>query len=140
MALINVDLEAAEAVNLAASDPDQAARALLIAARYIRQGKPLPHPLDGFLADAIEHSMLKPEGGARNTALLRELGLEAENRRPAKANGAAVFRAMDELINDGNTSQNRAAEMVAKENGISASTAKRLYRQYLKVDNDMRRI
>jgi hypothetical protein len=140
MALINVDVNAAEAVNQAASDPDQAARALLIAAEYIRKGKPLPHPLDKFLADAIEHSMLKPAGRARNTALLRELFLEAENRRPAKASGARVYSEMNELITDGGLSQNRAAEIVAKEHAISASTAKRLYREYLKADTEARRI
>lgn len=125
-----IDFEASEAVDLAPSDSNEAARALLMAAKYIREEKPLPRPLSGYLADAIEYSMHKDKDH-RNTAFLRELHLEAENRRPAKARWIDVGYEVEELIEEHGYSQNKATKEVAEKRKVSASTAKRLYKVWL---------
>ncbi len=125
-----VDFEAWDTVFRAPSDSDEAANALLIAAKYIRERKPLPHGLDGYIAGAIEYSMRKDKKH-RNTAFLRELHLAAENRRPAKGDWHEVGNEVEMMIDDHGYSQNKATKEVAKKHGISASTAKRWYQKNL---------
>lgn len=131
------DFEASEAINRAESDPEQAAKALLIAARYMREGKPLPDYLAEHLASAIEAAMLKPTE-SRGVELARELNLTAQNRRPA-AYWYEVGNWMDgerNPITEDEEPQKLSIEevafMAAEHFGISETTAARYYRQYMK--------
>jgi hypothetical protein len=129
--MVNVewlDLKAFNALIRAESDPDMAAKALLIAATYFRANKPLPSHLGKFLADAIEASMNKPMEN-RNNHFLLELGLVALNRRPVKADWFEVGQAFEDRLDSG-SSHNKAAKSVAIKFGISSSTANRLYKKY----------
>lgn len=116
-----------EALTKAEHDPQGAADALLLAAEYIRSGKPLPFPLGDYLVGAIEASMRKPPEH-RNAALLAELRLTNGNRRPA-ADWLAVGAAMSELIDSG-LSLNQAKAQLAADMNIGESTAVRMYKQY----------
>ena len=124
-------LDSSMALHYADSDPDEAARALLIAAEFIRAGKPLPCDLANFLAGAIEASMGKPQA-YRNKAFLLELKLTSAGRRPVKTPflndpGERLCSYME-----AGQSQNIAASQVAADfDGISESTAVRLGKKYI---------
>lgn len=122
------DEEADLAVCRAPADADEAAKALLIAARYLRENKPLPWILRTYLASAIEVSMPKPSGEARNVAFLRELHLAAENRRPVKALWFEVGDLIDMELSKNGGKLNIAINQAAKKFAISRSTAARLYK------------
>jgi hypothetical protein len=148
--------EAFDLVKMAPSDPNTAAKALLMAADLIRRGERLPVDLANFLADGIETAMRNParhdpHNAHRGRALVVALHLEANNRRPAKADGYTVHNYMMWLIDGGTDadgapvkglSQNDAAKWAADEFDISVSTAKRLYRKwdkkYKEVEADMK--
>ena len=117
-----------EALRLAPASSDGAVQALLIAAEYFRKREALLGQLADYLADAIECSMHKDQD-YRNAALLRELYLTAENRRPVRASDLSVAQDVIELIDDCGYSQNKATKEVAENYGISASTAKRMYKK-----------
>lgn len=117
-----------EALSKAEHDPQGAADALLLAAEYIRSGKPLPFPLGDYLAGAIEASMRKPPEH-RNAALLAELRLTNGNRRAA-ADWCEVGRAFEALIDSG-LSQNQAKAQIAADMGIGETTAVRMYKQWI---------
>ena len=82
MAKIKFDVEAFEALRRAESDPEQAAEAMRIAARYLRDELPLPMGLREWLADALDDAALKP-AAYRSKALAEALHLKVNNRRPA---------------------------------------------------------
>lgn len=126
--LPKLDFRVSDCLQRAASSPDAAAQALLFAAEYLRAGESLPVDLVEHLAGAIEAAMVKP-AASRGRALLRELKLTAENRRPADADWYQVGIRFDELLRTGE-SQNASASQVAVEFGIGESTAKRLWRRY----------
>ncbi len=127
------DYLAQEAIELAPSDPWGAAEALRIAARYIREGKPLPPPLDDYLAGAIEAAMHKaPEH--RGSALLLELNLKALNRKPGRywlEVGKFVEFHRDPDVAKGMTYEGAVA-MAADIFKIHDSTVRRYWRQFKK--------
>lgn len=128
------DLAAADAIDRAESDPEQAAEVLRLAAAYMRRGEALPYNLAEYLASAIEASMGKPESH-RGGALLEELNLKARNRRPAacwQEVGEFMFwRTGFNFPDKKHTSQNTAATEAAVKFGISESTATRCYRRFV---------
>ena len=134
-----IDLDASDAIRLAPSDPDEAAKALLIAASYIRGNKSIPLNVGNYIADAIEYSMLK-DREHRNSAFLRELNLEAENRRPSKAHWIDVGPAIDELLDNEQVSLNAAATVIAKQHSISKKTALRRHKEWISAQEEVRRI
>lgn len=123
------DVRVSECVKRAESSPDAAAQALLFAAEYLRAGEALPVDLIDYLAGAIEAAMVKP-AASRGRALLNELKLTAQNRRPVDADWYAVGQRFDELMR-AKQSRNASASQVGVEFGIGESTAKRLWRKYL---------
>ncbi|MRK20720.1 hypothetical protein [Pseudomonas sp. JG-B] len=134
------DDEADLAVCRAPADADEAAKALLIAARYLRENKPLPWILRSYLAGAIEASMLKPNGDSRNTAFLRELHLAAENRRPVKALWFEVGDLVEMEMRKNGGKLNAAFDQAAKKFSISKSSASRLYKTCLEKRTEMEEI
>lgn len=135
MALINFDAEAMEYLSAAPGDPEAAAEALRLAARYIREGKPLPDPLAGHLADAIDAAMAKPTR-ARAKEFARELHLTALNARP-KGDLFEIGREFEALRRRGLTVESAYARLVesykvdASQPNLSESTIKRRVREYL---------
>lgn len=146
----NLNLKAYELVNRASSDPEAAVEALLMSAKYIRNGEPLPDDLANFLADGIETAMKNParydpHNADRGRALLVALHLGANNKRTAKADGYTVYNYMFWLVDGGidddgaplkGISQNDAAQLAAKKFDISVSTAKRLYRKWENIEKE----
>ena len=137
------DLPAFESVQRAPQGEDEAKAALLLAAQYMRAGEPLPMGVAEWLAGAIEVAIRNParlnpantNGGNSARALAVALGRAANNRRPAHlkhGTGYDVGQFMAELIEQGK-GQNKAAQRAIEEFNISESTAKRLYREYLAV-------
>lgn len=134
------DEEADLAVCRAPADPDEAAKALLIAARYLRENKPLPWILRTYLAGALEASMPKPKGEPRNTALLRELHLAAQNRRPVKPLWFEIGHMMEQELQRNQGRQHQATRSVAIHFKISIATVVRLYRVHIKHSESIRLI
>lgn len=126
MAKINLDVRGIELLNRVEANPDAAAEVLLLAAEYMRAGKPLPDDIAEHLAGAFEAAMCKPQK-MRGKALLRELHLTAGNRRPADVDWYALGQRFDDLVAAGN-SENAAASQVGVEFGIDDSTAKRVWK------------
>lgn len=127
-----LDPELLDALAKADSDPEQAAQLLRIAARYLREGKPLPRGLDVYLADAFEAAMHKPEKD-RGKALALELNLSALNRRPAAYwLEVGEWMSWETTPDGGRPSQNELATRAAVEFGISESTAISYYRKLLR--------
>lgn len=117
-----------EAIARAASDPEQAAEVLRLAAAYMRRGEALPANLADYLACAIEASMGKPRGH-RSGALLEELNLKTRNRRPA-AYWLEVGAFMADLTDSGASINTAATEAAIKFN-IGEKTASRYLKTYL---------
>jgi hypothetical protein len=134
------DEEADLAVCRAPADPDEAAKALLIAARYLRENRPLPWILRTYLAGALEASMPKSNGESRNTALLRELHLAAQNRRPVKTLWFEVGDMMEQELQRNQGRQNQAAKSVATHFKISTATVVRLFKEHIKYGESIRQI
>lgn len=121
------DERATAAVSNAASNPEAAKDALLIAADYLKRGVPLPGILASHLADAIEAAMEKPEK-LRAKALTDELRLTANNRRPRKNYvhiGAEIER---EISDHGN--EEMALLKISEIHNIDKSTAWRYWQDY----------
>jgi hypothetical protein len=78
-----VNFPVSNAIARAASDPEAAARVLLLAEDILRARKPIPYALADYLADAFGAAMRKPEE-KRVEALALELNLRAKNKRPSK--------------------------------------------------------
>jgi hypothetical protein len=127
---LNFDVAAFEAVCRAESDPEAAAQAMQLAAKYIREQKPLPDTLREWIADALDDAALKPMK-YRAKALTDALFLTANNRRP-KGDWLGIGAEMYGLVGPG-TSVNAAAELAASKYDIDVRTAKRYWRQYQKV-------
>lgn len=128
MSVLHYDARLAAALSRLDRDPDGAAEALLIAAEYLRSGKQMPPALVEWLAGAFEASMAKPPA-KRGAALLHDLGLRAENRRKA-ADWLEIGFHFDHLMR-ANPVQGEAAAQVAADFGISESTARRYWTQYV---------
>lgn len=122
------DAEAYECVRKSRLSEEEAAKALLIAAKYIRAGKPLPMDLDSWLAGAFEEAVRHPANIGH--MLLVRLGLKATNRRKS-ADWLDIGPLFEEMLEAG-MSQNRAATEIAENHGISESTVVRLWKEYNK--------
>lgn len=127
MAKINLDVRGIELLNRVEANPDAAAEVLLLAAEYMRAGKPLPDDIAEHLAGAFEAAMCKPQK-MRGKALLRELHLTAGNRRPADVDRYALGQRFDNLVAAGK-SENAAASQVGVEYRVDDSTAKRIWKK-----------
>lgn len=125
------DARVVDALANAASDPEAAAHALLLAAEYLRAGAPMPAALIEHLAGAIEASMAKPKG-AREKALLQELKLTAPNARP-KGDYYLVGQLVEASLRRGDALVDAVADAMAdpRVSIKSPATIKRLYKQYL---------
>lgn len=123
--LPNIDFDAMDLLDRAEANPKAAAEVLLLAARYMREGKVLPENIAEHLAGAFEASMHKPQA-QRGRALLLELHLSASNHRPADVCWYELGQRFDELLSSG-ASKNATASQVAVEFRISESTAKRIW-------------
>ena len=121
--------ELEEAMEMSDADPLAAAKVLRIAADYFRRGEDLPYPLANFLADAIDSAMKKAPS-VRGSELLLNLKLKARNRRPAAVNFRAVGQDLEKLI-EAKIPILEAAETVADLYGISDTTVRRKYKDYL---------
>jgi hypothetical protein len=124
------DPELDNALALAKSDPQQAAKVLRIAADYLKKMKPLPSALALFLADAFERAMKRPTT-SRGQELLVNLYLEVTHRRP-KANFEWVGVDLEELIH-AKVSKGDAIIQVGENYGITESTVKRMHKKYLEL-------
>lgn len=119
MVKLNFDALAHDDLVAAPADPDAAARVLLHAVPYLRQGRPVPEPIASFIADAIAVAMHKPPE-QRVRALGLKLHLMALNKRPVKLHPLSA----KELLDNGTT-----VAKIAKKHRISASTVRRLIRK-----------
>jgi hypothetical protein len=124
----SLDPELDNALALAASDPQQAAQVLRIAASYLKRMEPLPSALAFFLGDAFERAMKRPTT-SRGSDLLVNLHLEVTHRRP-KANFEWVGMDVDRLIRL-NVLKGEAILQVSETYGISENTVKRMHKDYL---------
>lgn len=121
------DPELDTALALAKSDPQQAAKVLRVAARYLKKLEPLPPALAFFLGDAFELAMKRPTT-SRGSELLMNLNLGLDHRRP-KANFQHVGMDVDRLVRS-NVLKGEAIIQVSESYGISESTVKRMYKQH----------
>ena len=122
------DPELDAALDLSRSDPAQAAQVLRIAASYLRRKESLPTSLAFFLADAFESAMRKASM-FRGTELLMNLNLVVPNRRP-KANFEYVGMDLERLLR-AKVPKGEAILQVGETYGISVSSVKRRYKEYL---------
>lgn len=132
------DVEAWEHARKSKLSAEEAAKALLMAAKYIREKKPLPMGLDDWLAGAFEEAVMHPGRHAPANAdighaLLVCLGLKANNRRK-EADWLDIGPLFEEMLEAG-MSQNKAATAIATDHGISESTAVRLWKEYKAVED-----
>lgn len=122
------DPELDNALELAASDPQQAAQVLRIAARYLKKMEPLPPALAYFLGDAFERAMKKPTT-SRGSELLVNLRLKVTHRRP-KANFERVGGDVERLI-QAKVKKGEAIIRVGETYKVSDATATRMHQNYL---------
>lgn len=145
---------AADLIQRARGDYDAAKDLLIMAAKYIRTGEPMPAPLQEYLADALEMAVNKPAAYDPHkcdtgNALLTALHLKYSHRPTTGVNPLTVCAFMfDEMVyleefdktliltfEDGQTlemrqaSQTEAAKRANEKFGISTTTAKRYYRE-----------
>jgi hypothetical protein len=116
------DPELDTALELAKSNPDQAALVLRIAAKYLYKQEKLPYALACYLADAFEKSM-RMASVVRGSELLINLNLKVMNRRSV-ANFEHIGLEFDQLI-AANVSRNLAIEKLADVYAISPRTVER---------------
>lgn len=121
------DDAATDALALLDSDPNSARDALLFVAGYIRRGEALPGNLAAFLVDAIEAAMAQPPK-LRAKALTDELGLTANNRRPA-GDWATIGAEVERLVKAGD-SEEKAIGALSDETGVSDRTVQRYWDKY----------
>lgn len=124
--LSHIDARAFEALRRAKADPDAAAKALEIAAEYLRAREPLPHDLADWLADAFESAAAKPPEN-RADMLAMELLLRSLNRRPARADWIDVGQFVDDHPAESERQRLLAACTAFN---ISETTARRLLKQW----------
>jgi hypothetical protein len=129
MTQFSFDAEAELHIRRAQINGDDAAKALLILAQYLRTGEPVPSNLAKYLADAIEASMAK-DGKTRASELLVELGLKAKNRRII-ADWLEIGCTVEEQLDSGKSKFNAFLD-VAEMFGISEKTVQTYFNQYQK--------
>lgn len=118
-----LDIDALDAARGAHTRDKTAADALTIAADYLRRREPLPPELADYLADAFELAAAKDEPH-QGTALLRELGIDAENRRPVNVDAFDLALFVDDKKNGRSERQRILA--AAEQWNVSESTARGL--------------
>ena len=121
------DPELDTALELAKSDPDQAAQVLRIAARYLHKHEKLPSALASYLAVAFEQSM-KMASVVRGDQLLINLNLKAMNRR-VSANFEHVGIEFERLVATG-ISKGEAILQLCETYEVTESTIKRMVKKY----------
>jgi len=126
---LNEDILATSLVFKAPSDPEAAAGALRIAARYIRSEQPLPRALGIWIAKAFERAAKTPQV-RRPKVLTDALHLTANHRRP-KASWLLAGAAFDSLIEEGRN-PDAVAIQIAEDFEIDKRTARRYWSQYQK--------
>jgi len=122
------DTELDNALALAASDPQQAAQVLRIAAKYLKRLQPLPSALAFYLGEAFEIAMTRPTT-SRGSELLVNLHLEVTHRR-TKANFEWVGGDVERLI-QAKITKGEAILLVGESYEIDVSTVKRMHKNYL---------
>jgi hypothetical protein len=122
------DPELDTALELAKSDPQQAAQVIRIAALYLKKLEPLPPALALFLGDAFENAMKRPTT-SRGSELLMNLNLDVNHRRP-KANFEHVGMDVQKLV-DKDIPKGEAIIQVGEIYGIADSTVKRMHKKYI---------
>lgn len=125
MVRINLDARATELLARTEANPETAAQVLLLAAEYMRAGKPLPDDLAEHIAGAFEAAMHKPLD-KRGKALLLELHITAPNCRPADVDWYDLGQSFQALINAGKN-KSEAALQISVDFNVSESTAKRIW-------------
>lgn len=129
MVRLNFDAEAIDLLGRVESDPDAAAGAMRMAAKYIREEQPLPAGLREWIANALDDAALKPRAN-RAKALTDALSLTVGNRRPAGdwyAIGAEV-----EMRMTSDAHIESVAEDIAGKYEIDRRTVKRYWEKYQK--------
>jgi hypothetical protein len=131
------DPELNEALDLSKSNPQQAAKVLRIAAKYMKSQEKLPSALAIFLSDAFERAMKKPTT-ARGSELLMNLNLVVANRRP-KAHFEYVGLEVEKLL-QAKVPKGRAILQAGEIYGIDATTVKRMHNEFiaLKASEDLK--
>jgi hypothetical protein len=115
------------AMELSASDPNQAAEVLRIAAKYLRGQERMPDALAHYLADAFERAM-KRASVVRGSELLMNLNLKVTHRRTT-ANFEYVGFDLDRLLQS-KVPKGEAILRVGEKYSISVATVKRMYGKY----------
>lgn len=135
------DLQVNDAIRKAKADPDEAARVLLLAAKFLRQHKPLPYALADYLADAFEAAMAKPRG-VRHKELGFELQLTNRNTRPHALDTVAAYtliqqnyHLVDQTGDHVNVMTLEIKKLLMKKGGCSEKHARGLL---LKIDKELR--
>lgn len=123
-----VNFPVSEEIARAPSDPDAAARVLLLAEDILRTGKTMPLELARYLADAFGAAMRKPVD-LRATELAFELNLNARNKRPSSLGWMDALRIIQ--ANPGAPFP-RLVELVMKQGPCSESHARRILKKAIK--------
>lgn len=124
------DARASDALARAPSEPDEAAKLLMLAAEYIRAGKPFPIGLDDYFACAFERAAIASEGTARNTALLAGLNLKMEKGPRPKLVPTEIGKRIERLMERTGRRKDFLAKRLAMKLGVSLSTVKAAYEEY----------
>lgn len=132
MVQINFDLRVFESLNRAKANPDAAAQVIVLAAEYIRAGKPLPKELAEHIAGAFENAMSAPRE-KRGQVLLRKLHLKPGNRRPKDLDWYEIGQHVHNLVEKGLSQFDAAAQTCVDlqdsvDVKLSESTVLRLWR------------
>lgn len=118
-----VNFPISDAIHAAPADPEQAAKVLLLAARLMRDRRPMPYELADYLANAFEKSIDKPiELRVQNLAF--ELNLKSRNKRPSKFGWLAAHKIM--VANEGKT-RGEIIKLIQKLGKVSRAHANRMY-------------
>lgn len=118
-----LDIDALDAVRGADTRDKTAGEALTIAADYLRRREPLPPELADYLAGAFEMTAAK-DTAHQGPALLRELGIEVQNRRPVNVDAFDLAIFVD-VESDGKSERKRILA-AAERWDVSESTVRGL--------------
>lgn len=129
MTKFSFDADAQQHIQRAHVKGDDAAEALLMVAKYLRSGEPVPSNLAEYLAGAIEAAMVK-DSNKRASELLIELGLKAKNRREIE-DWIKIGSTVEELLDSGKAKFNAFLD-VAEMYGITDKTVKKYFNKYQK--------
>jgi len=130
MGKIKFNVDAIEHVLRAEVSKDDAASALLILAKQLRNRETVSHELADWVADAVEASMGKEEN-KRAKAFTDELGLTGGGNRRKAVSYIELGQTVDDLIDSG-MSKTAAFEQAAINYRIVKNTAVAAYKRWLK--------